>query len=39
MEYLVRWKGYRLEHNMFEPEMHLRNAFLRLRSYRLEQCI
>src|SRR6266850_4967202 len=39
MEYLVRWKGYGPEHNTFEPETHLRNAFLWLRSYRLEQCI
>src|SRR5260370_19982434 len=34
MEYLVRWKGYGPEHNMFELETHLRNAFSRLRSYK-----
>src|SRR5260370_3450751 len=34
MEYLVRWKGYGPEHNTFELETHLRNAFSRLRSYK-----
>ena len=34
MEYLVRWKGYGLEHDTFELESHLRNAFLRLRHCR-----
>ena len=38
MEYLVRWKGYGLEHDMFEPESHLRNTFLRLRSYKSKLC-
>ena len=36
MEYLVWWKEYGLEHNPFEPESHLRNAFLRLRHYKEE---
>ncbi len=36
MEYLVQWKGYGLEHDTFEPESHLRNAFLRLRQYKEE---
>ena len=31
MEYLEQWKGYRPEHDTFKPELHLRNAFLRLR--------
>src|SRR5258708_6404084 len=26
-EYLVRWKGFGLEHDTFKPEAHLRNAF------------
>ena len=34
MEYLVRWKGYGPEHDMFKLETHLRNAFARLRSYK-----
>src|SRR5260370_12708091 len=34
MEYLVRWKGYGPDHDTFEPESHLRNAFLRLRCYK-----
>ena len=35
-EYLVQWKGYRPEHDTFEPESHLRNAFLRLGHYKEE---
>src|SRR5260370_5031067 len=35
MEYLVRWKGYGPEHNMFKLETHLRNAFSRLSSYKI----
>ena len=33
-EYLVRWKGYGPEHDTFEPEMGLRNAFSKLRIYK-----
>jgi Chromo (CHRromatin Organisation MOdifier) domain len=32
-EYLVRWKGYGPEHDTFEPEIGLWNAFSRLREY------
>ena len=38
-EYLAQQKGYRLEHDTFEPESHLRNAFLRLRHYKEELLI
>jgi Chromo (CHRromatin Organisation MOdifier) domain len=39
-EYLVRWKGYGPEHDTFEPEMSLWNAFSCLREYckTLEEC-
>jgi hypothetical protein len=34
VEYLVRWKGYGPEHDSFESEHDLRNAFSLLRSYK-----
>lgn len=36
MEYLVRWKGYGPEYDTFEPEAGLRNAFSKLREYKME---
>lgn len=33
-EFLVRWQGYGPEHDTFEPERNLRNAFLKLRRYK-----
>ena len=33
IEYLVRWKGFGPEHDTFESEAHLRNAFSQVRSY------
>ena len=34
VEYLVRWKGFGPEHDTFESEAHLCNAFSQVRSYR-----
>ena len=33
IKYLVRWKGFGPEHNTFESEAHLRNAFSQVWSY------
>ena len=33
IEYLVRWKGFGPEHDTFESEAHLRNAFSWVQSY------
>ena len=30
----MRWKGYGPEHDTFEPETGLRNAFSKLREYK-----
>ena len=34
MLYRVRWKGYGLEEDTYEPEANLQNAFSRLQEYK-----